>query len=1148
MRMNYASAMGSEFAKLLDLAVQKGEKASDVLTEIQTALINLYLSTHSGSHTIQVSIDSMSGTVRIYQNNIEISDPVFQKNAESMAREIILNKLDQSQHRQQTAQIPQALQPQDMQVPQPQQPTQLHMNISMNPKHFFDSVKGKLKSNSSISSRLFKLFFWTYHIIILIVVYLVLFSFGSSEFRDNLNGLFGGTFSAKNILVVCTVLIPLLSLLYVVRKKIVSDIEALAHFFFTLEVPLITISLISYMLGISTIPQFSVVAGLAMLPVLFYFKKDQLSDEPDTIAMTTIKNFSFVAVSYIAIIYSFYTPTIFGSLLSSIAQLLSILTIPSYGYDINGGYKAAVFIFYGLLIFVAFVTALIPYILFIITGKKFAKIDAQIENISQLLPLGLSIGIFVLLVFGTTSLVSENHMYERLNTFSKSSDYEERAAIAREVIEKKEEYMKVIYNHDNSRFYLTPPTYFYQTSVQSFAQLVKPMFNFIAKPFVEPIMGFEVQNALNQILPPQYALYAEPLQTPSQVEIDTRKISISLDEKAPLARVTFDESYSNNNFRDEEVRYEFELPEDAVISDLKLGPDLEYQGIIAPRGAAETTFNRQVVQQRDPALLEQIGPHTFRLRVYPIPSRGSSLLRGKNQRVSLTYSVGLSGRGVALPKIMPTTTLSMSNPRLVQFEFNGNSVTNDSKNPYYFSNGTISQKATMFCNGGSSQGNIHALSTIGVQCSGEAHTFTTQGKKIAIMLDVTTSNKHTAYDALKNQLRENPSFLERNTVDLYLYEESMSKPINLKTSTLDKLGDITYFGFANNGFMSTGFQRHVSEITEKGYDAIISFQEKNYFKNLVQSQMQSNSIPLIVVDGRHMTFGGNDYSAYLHSNMYLVDNLDNAFIYATLLHDKKPMNGALLSDTFYMDNGSYDFTKSQVPSPTPSLTLTPVPTINYDDLRFDIELQDLRYEPQTITQIQNETPEYLKSRTPIGSVEALTASLLIDGYLKYDMGRYPSFTVLDNVHAIAQKNGVVSPYSSYLALVNEQQLIMLYDEIQKQSRYDSSVGQQVIRTMPSRPDLEMGGSMMESTEGMPDIFNLPSRSMYNSKMMDGVGGGGSDISVSSGDLSFRAPTLDQMALTFFVVLNVSIVGIVLIVYALRLRKKPAQDFNTSQQI
>ena len=70
--------------------------------------------------------------------------------------------------------------------------------------------------------------------------------------------------------------------------------------------------------------------------------------------------------------------------------------------------------------------------------------------------------------------------------------------------------------------------------------------------------------------------------------------------------------------------YYFNLPESAVLTGVWLGNSADretrfaYQ--VAPRGAAQAVYRNETRIQKDPALLEQIGPRQYRLRVYPVPA------------------------------------------------------------------------------------------------------------------------------------------------------------------------------------------------------------------------------------------------------------------------------------------------------------------------------------------------------------------------------------------------------------------------------------------------------------------------------------------------------------------------------------------------
>lgn len=112
------------------------------------------------------------------------------------------------------------------------------------------------------------------------------------------------------------------------------------------------------------------------------------------------------------------------------------------------------------------------------------------------------------------------------------------------------------------------------------------------------------------------------------------------------ANVTIYERYENNTWQDQEIFYSFSLPESAVITGLWLGDDQQPQRfpfVVSPRGAAQQVYNQEVERgQRqpavDPALLEQVGPRQYRLRVFPIPQQVTSTQPGRTH-LWLTYTV-----------------------------------------------------------------------------------------------------------------------------------------------------------------------------------------------------------------------------------------------------------------------------------------------------------------------------------------------------------------------------------------------------------------------------------------------------------------------------------------------------------------------------
>lgn len=106
-------------------------------------------------------------------------------------------------------------------------------------------------------------------------------------------------------------------------------------------------------------------------------------------------------------------------------------------------------------------------------------------------------------------------------------------------------------------------------------------------------------------------------------EVHLASQTIDIRERGDWAEIELHEIYQNQTSENQEVVYYFNLPETAVLTGVWLGesPDLDqrfaYQ--VAPRGAAQAVYRNEVRQYKDPALLEQIGPRQYRLRVYPIP-------------------------------------------------------------------------------------------------------------------------------------------------------------------------------------------------------------------------------------------------------------------------------------------------------------------------------------------------------------------------------------------------------------------------------------------------------------------------------------------------------------------------------------------------
>jgi putative PEP-CTERM system integral membrane protein len=126
--------------------------------------------------------------------------------------------------------------------------------------------------------------------------------------------------------------------------------------------------------------------------------------------------------------------------------------------------------------------------------------------------------------------------------------------------------------------------------------------------------------------------------------IDTKRVllaqqQVKVSPHGDWADVELHETYANQTIDPQEIFYYFSLPESASVTGVWLGEtdDLarRFPFQIATRGAAQKTYKAELqrrVAPVDPALLEQVGPQNYRLRVFPV-------LANQPMHMWMTYKV-----------------------------------------------------------------------------------------------------------------------------------------------------------------------------------------------------------------------------------------------------------------------------------------------------------------------------------------------------------------------------------------------------------------------------------------------------------------------------------------------------------------------------
>ena len=122
--------------------------------------------------------------------------------------------------------------------------------------------------------------------------------------------------------------------------------------------------------------------------------------------------------------------------------------------------------------------------------------------------------------------------------------------------------------------------------------------------------------------------------------------TVDVTENGDWAEIEVYERYENRTAEPQEIFYSFSLPESATITGLWLAEAQDgsrFPFTVSPRGAAQQVYKGEIERAEaeraeDPALLEQVGPRQYRLRVFPIPAAVSTREPGELY-LWMTYQV-----------------------------------------------------------------------------------------------------------------------------------------------------------------------------------------------------------------------------------------------------------------------------------------------------------------------------------------------------------------------------------------------------------------------------------------------------------------------------------------------------------------------------
>jgi len=781
------------------------------------------------------------------------------------------------------------------------------------------------------------------------------------------------------------ILIPIISVIIYVKNNTYRDFKRIYRLFFGIEMPLIFLCIFRIFF-LSDITPFFFVLILSVLLTIIVQVIEYTNFMP-------LKKLKFMALGYettvILSVYAFILSLFFiCPIFWNSLKIIFTDIIPSflkfYWLDtiLNMLPEIIVSIPYILIGLIFGIFFLSIFVLFLLT--PFLSLEIYLKGFKKYLKRIVDkkfVKYFAIIYFFVMAILSFQPNTDKLDKaigeYKNAKTYEEKVQIAeKSILPYKGFYQLILTNK-----YLAKYRYFGDNTSDNVKRLYKNektgaflqgIFNTLARPFIyngrfsSSLANFDYQDIFDENIQlaqkkkVRKAVYStlDRSDTASTlidkdaktVLLTKRKADIEIIPNLPVAKVRITEEYKNKSTTDKEVYYELVLPQGSVITDLKLGKNLEYQGKISPKGAARKTYERQVFNSNDPALLEKCGLRQYTLRVFPVPVRDT-------QKVSYEYITLIHDEKVELPIIYEKRNVFEN-----IFTVKKYSVNKETEKQLNDDNIKIAQEY-INC--------PVSINTNGVNLSfaPKAQKEDIKNKKIAFLLDTSFSNKTN----WSKYLKKDDDFIKLsryNTVDTYFFNDVVSNKTDINKSKQISIG-------------KTKKLNAINQIAKNDYDLIVLLTDNSNFDS---SERKSTDIkiPVYII---HTT---SDIPPYFNE----------------------------LTDTVMKSGG--DIEK------------------NIEDVINDFSQKQ---QNNSVISADNDFV-WLKGKSlnsvDFGNLELkkLAASKLIDEKIRTE--NIEDIQVLDKIHNIAKQYGIVTNYSSYIALVNKWQEKQLEQNEKSKDRYKAN--------------------------------------------------------------------------------------------------------------
>ncbi|MBW4523311.1 MAG: TIGR02921 family PEP-CTERM protein [Scytolyngbya sp. HA4215-MV1] len=496
----------------------------------------------------------------------------------------------------------------------------------------------------------------------------------------------------------------------------------------------------------------------------------------------------------------------------------------------------------------------------------------------------------------------------------------------------------------------------------------------------------------------------------NQEKVWLREQKVTVKPQGDWADVELYEVYENQTANLQEVFYAFSLPESAVITGVWLGHTANLSDRnsfqVSPRGAAQKVYTEQVQERIDPALLEQVGPRHYRLRAFPVPAKQEARFATPTQlHLWLTYQVMQQKQGWALPQLAEQRNVYWTGQS--QRSLNGQSIQTQAWLPDFAP--AYPKAATIH------QVNLPEGDSIVAKPLTDQDYALPQGQHIAVVLDTSRSmaKVESAVQQTFAWLQEqgfsdnNPT---NNDADLYL-AVAAQKPQRIDDLQPFKPTNLTFYGSLQLKDLLRQFDQQRGNTA---YDAIVLLSDAgSYELSDDKTPVPTISIPLWIV---HL---GGMPAAY--DDGILKTLQDSGGGVATELPEvlKRTATQAKLGSSTISVVDGYAWLLQPTP---PATTKTQKPSV------MD------KVEPNNFT--------------PVAARQFVTA---LSRQL-HQTNSIDPVAQLDKIHAVAKHYGIVTPYSSMIVLINDDQRAALKRAEAAQDRFQREVetGQEQL-TQPTNP-------------------------------------------------------------------------------------------------